>query len=233
MGFAMSLAGLVAYTSSRGCPRRPQTELTLRMGVAESSVIHGNRAAIVKDALAGGWTHLLFLDHDMVFEPHIADVLLSRRQPVVVTNYLMKAAVPEFVAVDLDGKRVVTDAHSTGLLPISYSGFGVSLFETKVFERTPKPWFLPEYEVENDLYTTEDNPCFRRIRDAGYTILLDQDASRLITGHIGQRGWAWPEYARPADRPACADPRFNPIAGTAGYERHDDLASARNGAAGA
>ncbi len=201
MGFAYSLSCLTAYFGSQnGCPGRNECAIDVTMDVAESSVIHSNRAEIVKRAIKNKRTHLLFLDDDMTFQPGIIASLFSRRQEVVVTNYLIKSPTPEFVAVGLDGRRVPTTPESTGIVPISYSGFGASLFDVSVFKRTPKPWFLPEYSRKDDVYTTEDNPCFRKLRQNGVTVYLDHDASKLVT-HIGRKGWSWEEWRVPMAQP--------------------------------
>ncbi len=194
-GFAYSLAGMVARLS-QGVPTRPEAGLDITMDVQESSVIHSNREQLVKRAITSGKTHLLFLDDDMVFEPQIIDVMLGRRQPVVAVNYLIKTFPLEFVAVGLNGQRVATLPESTGLQEILYSGFGVSLFEIDVWKRTPQPWFLPDFVPEADAYTTEDNPCYRRIREAGFKCYLDHDASKLVT-HMGSLPYKWDKYRRP------------------------------------
>lgn len=190
MGFAYSLAGLIAKLAAHGCPTRPECTVDARIDLVESSVIHTNREQLVRRAIDAGRTHLLFLDDDMTFEPQVLDILMGRRQQIVAVNYCIKTLPPEFVAVGLDGCRVPTTESSTGLLPIAYTGFGVSLFDLEVFKATPQPWFAPVFDPASSSYTTEDNPCYRRMREAGFTVHLDQDASKLVT-HIGRRGWSW------------------------------------------
>lgn len=193
MGFAASLAGMISKVAAHGIPTRPEASVALRMDVVESSVIHTNREQLCKRAIEAEMTHLLFLDDDMVFEPGILEVLLGRRQPVVCTNYLIKTEpAKDFVAVSLEGHRVQTRSHSTGLVPIAYSGFGVSLFEIEVFKKTPQPWFMPKFLAETDSYTTEDNPFYERVREAGFEVFLDQDASKLVS-HVGNKSWNWSE----------------------------------------
>ena len=116
---------------------------------------------------------------------------MGRRQPVVAVNYLIKTEPPIFVAVALDGtQRLVTSETSTGLIPVAYTGFGVSLFEMAVFEKTPQPWFLPKFDPASSMYTTEDNPFFERVRAAGFSVYVDQDASKLVS-HVGHHAWHW------------------------------------------
>lgn len=201
MGFAYSLAGLLTYVAANGCRTRPEAEFNAKIDVQESSVIHTNREQLVRRAMDGGQTHLLFLDDDMTFEPRILDVLFSRRHPVVAVNYLIKtepASAAEFVAVSLAGNRIPTRQGDTGIVPIAYTGFGVSLFEVDVFRKTPQPWFLPKFDPANNGYTTEDNPCYERIREAGFPVYLDHDASKMVS-HIGRKAWNWREVTYGSD----------------------------------
>ena len=191
--FAYSLAGLIGFTAANAVPSMPAAAVEMQLNMVESSNWITNREQLARHAIDGGYTHMLFLDDDMSFQPQILAILLGRRQPIVVTNYLIKTDAPEFVAVGLDGERIPTTEHSTGTQPIAYSGFGASLFEIDVFKRTPQPWFLPDFDQESNSYTTEDNPFFRRAREAGFKVMLDHDASKLL-GHVGRRAWRWSEW---------------------------------------
>lgn len=195
MGFAYSLAGMVASLASRRVPTLPDCSIEIKLDVVESSNWITNREQLVKRALDAGMTHLLFLDDDMSFEPTILETLLGRRHDIVVTNYLIKTIpASDFVAVGLDGNRIPTLPSSTGILPIAYSGFGVSLFSTEVFKKVPQPWFIPEFIPSTSSYTTEDNPFYRKAREAGFTVYLDQDASKQVA-HVGNKAWVWKEYS--------------------------------------
>lgn len=192
-----SLAGMIGKLTG-GIPTRPDAELHLLVDMQVSSCIHSNREIIVRRAIDTQCTHLMFLDDDMGFDPRVAEILLGRRQPVVACNYLVKwddDHSQEFAAVALNGKRIITDENSTGLQEIAYAGFGVSLFETRVFAGTPQPWFLPVFVPESNMYTTEDNPCFERIRKAGFPCYVDHDASKLVD-HNGDKKWKWSQYVR-------------------------------------
>ena len=195
MSFAYSLCGMVASFAARKIPTIPEAAISLRISVAESSNWITNRERIAKGMLEAGDTHLVFLDDDMTFEPNILEVMLGRRQDIVTTNYLIKtdpASQAPFVAVGMDGKRLPTKESSTGLEPILYSGFGVSIISAEVFRKTPQPWFMPDFNAQTSDYTTEDNPFFRRAREAGFTVYLDHDASKLVS-HNGSKTWNWKE----------------------------------------
>jgi hypothetical protein len=193
MSFAYSLCGMVAYTAGNGVRTIKERPVSVCIRVMESSNWITNREKLARSVTDEGMTHLMFLDDDMTFEPQVLEVLLGRRHPVVLTNYLIKtepASAAEFVAVDLDGKRLPTREDSTGVMPIAYSGFGVSMIETEVFKKVAQPWFLPDFMGTE--YTTEDNPFFRKVREAGITVLLDHDASKLVS-HVGIKTWNWKE----------------------------------------
>jgi len=194
MGFAYSLAGMISKVAAHGITTRPEATIEVKIDVVESTNWITNREQLVRRAIDGGMTHLMFLDDDMVFEPQVLDVMLGRRQSIVCTNYLIKTeAKDSFVAVDLKGKRVPTLENSTGMRSIAYSGFGVSLFDIEVFKAVPQPWFAPQFIPETNSYTTEDNPLYEKARDAGYKVYLDQDASKLVT-HLGGAAWNWKDY---------------------------------------
>ncbi len=191
MGFAYSLVSMFGEVYKYGLPSNPEyTDIELTLDVLQSSVIHANREYLVDRAIEAGCTHVMFLDDDMTFNPAILDLMLSRKKAIVCVNYMTKSDDPKFVAVDLLGQRVPTKEDSTGLQKIAYSGFGVSLFDINVFKQTPKPWFLPEYIENVNTYTTEDNPAYAKFRKQGYSVYLDQDASKWVA-HYGFKHWSY------------------------------------------
>lgn len=193
MSFAASLTSMVAKFAAGGVPTVPEAKITMSVHVMESSNWITNREKLARGAIDEGKTHLLFLDDDMIFDPRVLDSLLGRRQPIVVTNYLIKTEpAKDFVAVGLDGNRLPTKETSVGIEPILYSGFGVSLIDVEVFKKTPQPWFMPDFDAVSGEYTTEDNPFFRRARESGFSVYLDHDASKMVA-HVGGKTWNWNE----------------------------------------
>lgn len=191
--FAYSVAGMVARFAADQVPTVPEASISMILRMVESSNWITNREKLGKMALDEDATHILTLDDDMTFDPRVLEVLLGRRQDVVLTNYLIKSLPPkDFVAVDLNGRRLPTTARSTGIQPIQYSGFGVGLIKTDVLRKVPRPWFLPKYNAEQFEYTTEDMPFFEKVREAGFMVYVDHDASKMV-GHIGRKTWFWDE----------------------------------------
>lgn len=194
--FAHSLATMMS--SQQLLPTMPDvTSMTTNLFMQETSVIHANREILVKGALEWKATHIMFLDDDMIFEPQVLAIMLGRRHAMVACNYPKRGWPLTFTAIRPDGRGIIlTTTESTGLEEAAYTGFGVSLIEAKVFEQTPKPWFLPLYLPEADMYTTEDNPFCERIRKAGFTVYVDHDASKFV-GHNGSHTYHWLQWHPP------------------------------------
>src|ERR1700730_6597317 len=82
-----SLAGFIYGIAHRGIPSRKECAVGFRLDMVKSPSIHGNREKLVQRALDKGDTHILFIDDDMAFDGKILEIMLGRRQPVLVTNY--------------------------------------------------------------------------------------------------------------------------------------------------
>lgn len=188
--FASSLAGLIG--AAQALPFWPQVEsVETTLLVQESSVIHGNREALIGKALEWGATHILFMDDDMVFPPAAISSLFGRRHDIVITNYPKRGFPLSPTAVRIDGGAMET-VGKAGIEEAYYGGFGLALFSAEVFRKTPKPWFLPRWDEATQSYTTEDLPFYERAREQGFRVWVDHDASKMI-GHHGSWTFQWPE----------------------------------------
>lgn len=197
--FAHSLAGLVMSAQASATARRDCPALYLTVLMLESSVVHMNRENLAKEARNWKATHLMFLDDDMIFDPRVLAILLGRRQAFVGCNYPRRGWPITFTAVKRGGNGfIITDKDATGMEEAEYIGFGVSLIEMHVFDKVQPPWFLPEYVPHLEAYTTEDNPFCRKVREAGFPVYVDHDASKLIQ-HRGQHQFSWDQYKPPID----------------------------------
>jgi hypothetical protein len=195
INFCTSLASFMGLVGSEGLPSKRGCMLSVDMNTVVGCIIHRGREELVDNAIKYGATHILFLDDDIEFDPNVVDLLFSRNKEIVVTNYLVKnKTFDRFVAVDFDGKPISTLKESTGILPVMYSGFGVSLIQTKIFKDMPKPWFLPGWDNSQEHYIGEDVAFSINARKAGYQTFLDHDASKLIRGHHGMFSWNWKNY---------------------------------------
>ena len=168
-------------------------EQTLNLLMVSGSGIGANREWLVKQALKGDTTHILFIDEDMTFDPDTLHVLMKNDLPIVGCNYKMRSPRTGFTALAKDGsKRIVTTEESTGLEECYYSGFGFCVVKREVFEKAAKPWFLLGYNTEAEKYTTEDCGFARRLREVEIPWHIDHDASKLVS-HIGNYDYNYKE----------------------------------------
>jgi hypothetical protein len=189
--FCYSLVSLVGYVANDP----PKTEFAMRVATATGSNWIENREVLGKRAIDEGFTHLCFIDDDMVFDPSVVPMLLEHihaGKDAVCVNYLVKQAEKLFVSKRLDGSEAVTTQESTGLEEIAGSGFGVSIMNVDILRKMPRPWFMPTWNPETERPSTEDLPFWRRAREMGFKLWLDHDASKRVA-HLGRKQWFWRE----------------------------------------
>ena len=198
MEYCVSIAELILYFGSHAVfpddPRQGIRYLTPE----NSCVLSANRERHAEAFLKTDFTHLLFIDADMAFEPQALNIMAARRLPYVACNYPMKMRNKnQFTALALDKKtRVWTGEDSTGVEEVDFTGFGFALIERRVFEAVPRPRFLIGYNTVQDVYTTEDAPFCHKVRDAGIPINVDHDASKLVW-HMGAWAYRYKDVPKP------------------------------------
>jgi len=138
-------------------------------------------------------THIFMVDSDIVFTPDDFWKLWNHNVPVVAGAYCYST---EALSRDED-KRIVAGtwdveffkvnytfpAYTLGqarslanpLLEVDWLGLGFALVRTEVFAKIEYPWFNSELIVIDDLRdtTSEDVGWCRKVKRAGYKILLD------------------------------------------------------------
>jgi len=136
----------------------------------QGSLVDVNRNEIVKLMLnhPAKFTHLCFVDSDMVFSSDTIVKLAERNKPVV--GALCYQRIAPFAAVTFDRKEVsateskfektVAKPDATGLAQVAGCGTGLVLIERSVFEKIPPPWFKIEWNAAGqhrgeDLYFSE------------------------------------------------------------------------------
>jgi len=191
--FAQSVVEMFINANQVLRSRKDASDFAMRMFIRQSSNIPNNRQKLVEQALEWGASHILFIDDDMIFDPRLLEVLLSRRLPMVACNYPKRQLKFEFTATKADRSGYMeTTKNSAGFEEAWYCGFGFCLIERQVFEKKPKPWFMPYYDTESGDVSSEDNPFCELVRQAGFKVLIDHAASRQI-GHMGQHIYTWRE----------------------------------------
>jgi GT2 family glycosyltransferase len=154
------------------------------------------RDHIVAKALIhpAGYTHVLFLDADMVWPTDVLHQMLRHHDAGIVSGlYHLKSG--DFAPVAMgngkrdDGTQVTVYTHdrdyrATGdaLRPQEVIGMGCALIPLAVFRAIgERPWFVYETDDQGWPAVSEDVPFCRKAREAGYGIFLDPSVK---CGHV-------------------------------------------------
>ena len=147
--------------------------------------VHGiscakNRNFAVKVALENNFTHILFLDDDMIFAPNFLKQLLSHDKDLVCglcTERVIPFRPVLYDAIHADGKRDYhfLEPNEKGLIRIKSTGLACILIKTTVFKKLiGPPWFyFGQYEVDD---LAEDTHFYKRTNEVGIELYCDLDA---------------------------------------------------------
>ena len=142
------------------------------------------RQDLAEHAQKIGATHILWTDADMKFGPGNVNKLLAHSEKDVVgTNYIRRRPPHNPVAIDAKGGYLAPKAR--GLEKVSYTGMGLMLTKTSVFERLPKPWFMQPYAEELGHTIGEDVWFCKLCKDHGIDVWVDHEAS-IGVGHVSK-----------------------------------------------
>ena len=132
------------------------------------------------------YTHMMWIDSDMVFTPDQFMRLLEHDQDIVAGVYKTKSGM-NFAAVEhWDEEKFQRDgvfdfmteesiAGRESLIDVAYTGFGFVLVKRGVFESLKYPWFRPLFHNINGLedFSSEDVSFCLQIREKGFKIWVD------------------------------------------------------------
>lgn len=151
------------------------------------------RDSVADLAQVEGFTHILFLDADMVWPTDTLTRMLAHHDKGIVGGlYVMRH--PPYAPVALrdgttpEGSTAVQYAHASealtekDLIPCDVLGMGCTLVPVDVFAKIgPRPWFEYANDDQGWPTVTEDVPFCQKAAKAGVPILLDPTIS---CGHI-------------------------------------------------
>lgn len=154
------------------------------------------RDSVAALAMQEGFSHILYLDADMVWPTDtLMRMLAHHDQGIVGGLYVMRH--PPFAPVALrdgkaaEGSEVLQYQHAreglteTELVPCDVLGMGCTLVPVSVFDAIgPRPWFAYANDDEGWPCVTEDVPFCQKAQKAGYGIWLDPTIS---CGHVTQQ----------------------------------------------
>lgn len=143
-----------------------------------------------------GYTHLLFLDADMVWPSDVLVKMLAHHDKGIVSGlYMLKSG--DFAPVAMrngvreDGSAVTQYTHdrdyreTEGLRPQEIVGMGCTLIPMDVFDAIgERPWFVYEDDDAGWPRVSEDVPFCRKAAEAGYAISLD---ASVKCGHVSTK----------------------------------------------
>lgn len=154
------------------------------------------------------WTHILFVDTDMIVPPQTLDELLESNQPLIcapaplrnrhktgsatMPTYSVTTNVMVLEDADLRGRAIDPtrsdttyayldpDQYPGGVFACDASGMSTCLAAREVFENTSAPWF--QFVDRSDGgQVGEDVYFFRKARMAGYKLMVHPD---LLCDHL-------------------------------------------------
>lgn len=150
--------------------------------------IAGMRNNIVKAALKNACSHLIMMDTDQIYPHETITRLLEHRLPIVGCK--IHRRYPPFDPLMFSGEphkylNIDDDDYEPGaLVKVDATGTGCVLFDMRVFQDIPAPWFAEEINPETgEVETGEDFYFCQKAREHGFDIYVD---TSLNVGHLSQ-----------------------------------------------
>jgi predicted O-methyltransferase YrrM len=178
------------------------------------SAIDAARNQMATDALAQGFTELMWIDSDIAFDPNDVDRLRTHKLPITCGLYPKKGP-RQFACEFLPGASSVLFGKQGGLGEIRYCGFGFTHVRREVFQTVQKqlnlptcnerfesplvPFFAPMLvdEPSGPWAVSEDYAFCERARQCGFKVWAD---TRIRLWHVGPYRYGWEDAGSSKDR---------------------------------
>ena len=184
--FTNCLTNMLTYYISSPVPGY-RNQMMKPMNV-RGSIISRQRMQIVKEAIAGDYTHILFVDSDQTFPRDTIHRLLAHDKDVVGCNIATKQIPASPTARkkggSIGGEPVYTDPDSDRLEAVWRLGCGIMLIRVPVFKKVGLGCFEIRWEPEIQDYRGEDWSMCQAFEAAGYKIWVDHKLSDEVK-HVG------------------------------------------------
>lgn len=189
--FAIALANMLGYTI-----HAIGDQVNITTHVVAGTYIHRARQQLLDEISETGAHYILWLDTDHTFPKDLMIRLLSHDVEMVGINYCTRGVPPRYVAVKRTacenrdkggGKLCPTREDSEGLEEVEAIGFGAVLMKMSIIPTLPQDDtldFFFAYEGDG-MHVGEDVYFCKRVREAGWKVMIDHDLSKLCT-HVGQ-----------------------------------------------
>ena len=178
--FTSSLVELVKTTTMTG--------IDVHVLYNQSTILLTQREHLAQQAIAMGADYILWLDSDMMFPSTTALRLMRHDKDVVCANYMKRSTPLQTVAYPERGNwdNWLPLEHNQDLQEVEGIGMGCVMMKTEILNSIEPPYFAFEYRDKE--WHGEDFYFEKKLRDAGYKILVDMNLSTQVR-HIGQ--WAF------------------------------------------
>jgi GT2 family glycosyltransferase len=167
-------------------PSGAETELRLFYGYA----VDQTRNIIADHATKKSYTHVLFVDADMVLPKDTLSRLMSAEKEIVSAVYVNKneASPSVMVTIAPEGQRprFIRKDELVGSEPVEVAavGFGCVLVKTSVLTAIPYPQFSFTHSMDKGKSIGEDTDFCIKARSKGLAVHIIPD---LVADHIGKK----------------------------------------------
>lgn len=159
----------------------------------KGSMIPKSRNDLVAESRHYQASHILFLDSDMTFPPHLPAALAKHDKDIVGATYARRCEPHDNLVTPLNRQPMQI---ASGLVKVDSLPTGCLLIKAEVFDKLQKPYFrfvpIPEGETRNGIegpsMIGEDVYFCESARAAGFDVWLDVDMSHDVT-HWGECGY--------------------------------------------
>lgn len=149
------------------------------VGDARNQIVR--HALDYRGLLGERFSHVFFVDDDVLMPPHALSQLLAHRKPIVAGLYYAKTTTPQPLILGDAFTGVNTDWTPGDVVPCEAHGMGCTLIAREVFEALGDgPWFQTTNEryindqgVPVQWHQTEDVYFLKRAKAAGFPPLVD------------------------------------------------------------
>jgi len=150
-----------------------------------SPLVCYSRNQIVEDSLISGgdWTHLWFLDSDVIPPAPYGLMRLLQRDKDLITGLYAKKTIPNQWLIWINQQPVQISDPSTPfdiypkyrdkVIEVTGAGAGCLLVKREVFEKVSPPWFKVDYREGSTDAWGEDVYFFNKARAAGFKFYMD------------------------------------------------------------
>lgn len=157
------------------------------------SLLPQGRQDILDECLKEGFTHLLFLDDDMVFPATLLRRLMKHKKRCIGVNSLRKDPKQLIYTAKFEGGEYVKSKDRKGIDEVAHVGLAMFLLDLDAVRKIPRPHFEIVWNAEIGSYRGEDHYFLNKLRAAGEKIFVDHELSNEC-GHIGQFVYSYRIY---------------------------------------